>query len=188
LTEISNQICEAVSECANVASNANKPFWDLKAVLAAIGISIALFWNSIQYVSSRSRRKRDQQWEMFRDEIYLPFLELLDKFDQEVRPAQLAVRMSEMCTDALNETIGEFFSTVSEVEVFCNRADNHAYNFDSVFSTTFNNCSNELNACIDKALTPGILEENKFSDVSSAYRKLIDELRTCLSNCRKNLH
>ena len=188
MIDISNQICEAVSECANLATNADRPFWDLKAILAAAGISIALFWNSIQYFSGKSRRKRDQKWEMFRDEIYSPFLELLNNFEQQMRPAQLAVKLSEMNADELSVAIGEYFATISEIELLCKRADNHDYTSHSAFFTSFQQCSSDLDACIGKLLNSGTHEVNKFEAVSDAYRNLIEELRTCLSNCRKDLH
>jgi hypothetical protein len=172
----------------SVTINTDRPFWDLKAILAAIGISVALIWNGIQYFSGKSRRKRDQQWEMFRDEIYSPFLELLNSFEQQIRPAQLSVTLSGMTPEELNNTIGEFFATVSEMEVLCERADNHEYTSHSVFSKKFDECSNDLNVCIGKLLNSGTQDAGKFEAVSSAYRKLIEELRTCLSNCRKNLH
>ncbi|WP_170582922.1 hypothetical protein [Ruegeria arenilitoris] len=188
MTAIFNQVCEAVSECANLTERANEPFWDLKAILAAIGISIALVWNCIQYFSGKSRRNRDKQWEMFRDEIYSPFLELLNSFEQEIRPAQLAVRLSDMDRDALADTIGQFFGTVSEMEVLCQRADNHVYTSHSNFFVTFQKFSTELESCIDRLLNSGAHPEGEFESVSRAFRNLIDGLRTCLSNCRKDLH
>lgn len=188
MTVISNQVCEAVSECVKLATQVDKPFWDLKAVLAALGISVSLGWNILQFFSGRSRRKRDQQWEMFKDEIYSPFHELLINFEQQIRPAQLAVRLSGMGSNELLDTIGEYHATVSEIELLCQRADNHEYTSHSVFSVKFDECSEQLDACIGKLLNPGSQDEQKFEAVSRSYRNLIDEIRSCLSDCRRNLH
>ena len=188
MTIISHQVCEAVSECANLAVNANGSFWDLKAILAALGISVSLAWNYIQFCSGRKQRKKDKQWEMFKDEIYSPFLELLNSFEREIRLDQLPVRLSNLSADELSGVIGEFFIKVSEMEVLCKRADNHVYTSHSNFSTTFEKLSNELDACIGKAVNSGAHQENKFEAVSVAYRNLIDGLRGCLSDCRKDFH
>lgn len=188
MTAISNQVCEAVSECVKLAAQVERPFWDLKSILAALGISVSLGWNVVQFVSGRRRRKRDQQWEMFKDEVYSPFHELLIGFEQQIRPAQLAVRLSSMGSNELLGAIGEYHATVSEIELFCGRADKHDYTSHSVFSKKFKECSEELDLCIGKMLNPATQDPSKFESVSDAYRKLIDQIRTCLSKCRKGLH
>jgi hypothetical protein len=185
LLETTLQSCKFVTECIEIATaNETPAFWDLKAGLAAIGIGIALFWQIVTFCSTRSRRTKDQKWSMYKDEIYTPFLDLLKRFEEEVQVPQLPTQISEMAPDALQEKVGEFAATLSEIEVFCTRADNHTTAKSTNLQPKFTEESGHLNSCLGKLLSAGANDTAECANVASAYGRLISELRIELTNCR----
>ena len=125
---------------------------------------------------------------MFKEEVYAPFWGFLADFEREVNPAQLPVKLSSMEQEDLLKTTGEYHAKISEIELLCQQADKHSYTPHPGFTEQFRNISLKLGVCCDKILTSDTPSDADLRILARTYKELVEELRSCLSKCRRGLH
>lgn len=181
-------ICDAVEKCSFLTDVAqSEPFWDLKAFLTAFGIVSALLWQFYSNHTAKKQRKNDQKWLMFKEEVYTPFRDLLEEFENTVRPTVLPNEFAQLDIEQVSARVGEFSTKQGEIELMCLRADRHQNAQETEFKITFEQKQTQLDAKLGVLLQSGPKHENVCSSVGSAYSELIDSLRDELTKARAKL-
>lgn len=182
------QSCEAVSQCLeNIENTRPHSGWDLKAALMALGITISLGWQLVTHIQTKKVREADRKWSMFKDEVYTPFLLLLDEFEKEVKPTFLPTLLQKKNLDEVQVILGEFSARLSEIELLCQRADQHKYSHAKSCQSNYQELSQHLDTCIGKMFQNSMNEPSVLKDVASAYSTLIQGLRQQLTCERDKL-
>lgn len=177
--------CEIISSCLEAAElPQGSRFWDVKAKLTAIGIAASLLgiaaslgWQVFSYRTSKTQRAADRKWTMFKEEIYAPFLALLDTFEEQVKPSMLPTILQAQDIETLQDSVGKYSATLSEVELLCQRADLHQYANSKNFQERFKQLSDNLNVSLGKLLSGNMKDIEQYKAVGAAYSALIQGLR-----------
>lgn len=195
MADVTSAACEAIVKCAELTSSTPaKAFWDVKATLTTIGlgltslaIGISFYWQYVSQKTSRQQRIDDRIWSMYNDEIYTPFHALLNSFEEEVKPSMLASKLCGADLSNIQQIVGTFSAILSEIEVFCSRADDHACAENGQFQTTFSGLSANIDNCLGRLFKNGGQSEDICRDVAGHYSTLIGQLRQLLSQMRASL-
>ncbi|MEO9909390.1 MAG: hypothetical protein ABJF16_07475 [Lentilitoribacter sp.] len=147
----------------------------------------AFLWQFYSNHIAKKQRKNDQKWLMFKEEVYTPFRDLLEEFENVVRPTVLPNEFAQLSIEQVSERIGEFFTKQSEIEVMCLRADRHQNAQETRFELTYEQKQTKLDTKLGILLKSGPQHENACSSVGSAYTDLIDLLRDELTKARTGL-